>query len=321
MELTIEISGRGNRHLELHRVSGEQVTIGRAFDNDVVLSDPHVCAHHAVIEKSDNGTPALRDLGSVNGTFTGRHKAVEGHHAVTSGDEFILGKTHIRIYQQNHPVPPGIRLTWVENLALAADTPVIAGGLFLIALSIGLFLQYSAAVKEFHISRELFTAAGVLLLSFIWPVCWSIFARIRKHDARFLAHLSATIAFLITVTLVQRGYAWLAFHTGAGPGLAVLRYGAYILLALMLVWFNYYLAIFLSAKRRWVYAISLTGLLTGFAYAAASFDEDRFKYRPEYHAVLYPPSLSLYSTRSVEAYLKEAEKIFEIARKSVDDKD
>ena len=45
-------------------------TIGRAPDNDFVLSDPLVSAHHARIEWNDDGV-LITDLGSTNGTFVG----------------------------------------------------------------------------------------------------------------------------------------------------------------------------------------------------------------------------------------------------------
>ena len=45
-------------------------TIGRAPDNDFVLTDPLVSAHHARIEWNNDGV-LITDLGSTNGTFVG----------------------------------------------------------------------------------------------------------------------------------------------------------------------------------------------------------------------------------------------------------
>jgi len=66
--------------------------IGRAPDNDFVLSDPLVSAHHARIEWNDDGV-LITDLGSTNGTF------VEGQRvdAVTlvDGNTLTIGRTQI----------------------------------------------------------------------------------------------------------------------------------------------------------------------------------------------------------------------------------
>lgn len=313
MELTIELVGRGNRHFDLQQVSGERITLGRGFDNDIVLSDPHVCAHHAVIETNESGELLLKDLDSVNGTFTKKHQPVGKSCVVSSGDEFIIGKTHIRIYQRDHAVPPSIQLSWVEQLAHTAGGPLFTGGMCLFAILMSVFFQYTHEIKEFHTGRELITAVGVLLLITIWPVSWMLFARAKKHDAHFMAQLSATLVFIILFRLIQTSDEWLAFHFGASLGLDLIRVSLYILLALLLIWLNYYLAVFQTSRNRWVYSISLTILLTSFAYVASTFDAGRFKSRPEYNATLYPPSLSVYSTQTVDEYLENAEGIFDEA--------
>ena len=42
--------------------------IGSADDNELVLADPLVSRHHAVVEQA-NGRIVVRDLGSTNGTL------------------------------------------------------------------------------------------------------------------------------------------------------------------------------------------------------------------------------------------------------------
>ena len=38
-----------------YRFSDVPITIGRAYDNDVVVDDPHVAAHHLRITRGENG--------------------------------------------------------------------------------------------------------------------------------------------------------------------------------------------------------------------------------------------------------------------------
>jgi len=53
------------------------VTIGRNAGNDVVLSDPYVSGKHAYIVQNDDGSFAISDLGSRNGTFVNGHKITQ----------------------------------------------------------------------------------------------------------------------------------------------------------------------------------------------------------------------------------------------------
>ena len=67
-------------------------TIGRAPDNDFVLSDPLVSAHHARIEWNDDGV-LITDLGSTNGTFVGNTRIHS--HLVTEPTTVGIGSTFI----------------------------------------------------------------------------------------------------------------------------------------------------------------------------------------------------------------------------------
>lgn len=64
-------------------------TLGRAVDNDIVISDVSVSRHHATIAPQD-GRFALRDLGSQNGTFVGG-QPVGAQRLLADGDDVRLG--------------------------------------------------------------------------------------------------------------------------------------------------------------------------------------------------------------------------------------
>jgi pSer/pThr/pTyr-binding forkhead associated (FHA) protein len=64
-------------------------TMGRATDNDIVISDASVSRRHASIVPH-NGGFALRDLTSQNGTFVGGQR-IDGTRQLTNGDDVRLG--------------------------------------------------------------------------------------------------------------------------------------------------------------------------------------------------------------------------------------
>jgi pSer/pThr/pTyr-binding forkhead associated (FHA) protein len=67
---------------------GATARIGRALDNDIVVTDASVSRHHATIE-AVNGNYKLRDLGSQNGTFIGGARITEA--ALGDGDAVKIG--------------------------------------------------------------------------------------------------------------------------------------------------------------------------------------------------------------------------------------
>ncbi len=75
-----------------YRIVSERTSLGRATDNDLVLSDPKVSRHHAEVVRRPEGF-VLRDLGSTNGTFVNGRRIFE--RLLDPGDVILLGDTRI----------------------------------------------------------------------------------------------------------------------------------------------------------------------------------------------------------------------------------
>ena len=74
-------------------VGDKPVTIGRAADCDMVLSDPTVSKHHVEVRPRGNDL-VLIDLGSTNGTRVNNVGVRD--HVLTDGDEIRVGATVLR---------------------------------------------------------------------------------------------------------------------------------------------------------------------------------------------------------------------------------
>ena len=70
------------------------VRVGRAADNDLMLTDPEVSRHHAVLEPDGPGWRAI-DLGSTNGTWVNGVRLGAG--TITAGDEIAFGSIHYTV--------------------------------------------------------------------------------------------------------------------------------------------------------------------------------------------------------------------------------
>ena len=97
MEVIVEQLGTTNNVLERQKFDQSAVTLGRALDNDIILSDEHVDAHHARLTAGDDGEIRIEDVGSVNGIRRPRHKQHVDSAEVRSGEIFLIGRSRIRM--------------------------------------------------------------------------------------------------------------------------------------------------------------------------------------------------------------------------------
>ena len=135
MELVFRIIDQAGHRHELRRLGGPRLTIGRAYDNDLVLTDPTVSPCHAVIEETADGRVVLRDLDSLNGVFLGgrRRQRLAGETELVSGGVYQMGKSRVMVFSTDHPVPDTVRIGGTDNAIELLDNPLLLAGAVLLA--------------------------------------------------------------------------------------------------------------------------------------------------------------------------------------------
>lgn len=83
-------------------IDKDVVTCGRHKSNDIFLDDFTVSRKHAEIRRDDQGF-ALRDVGSLNGTFVNRQRVDDVR--LSNGDEIQIGKFKLVIFTEGPPSP------------------------------------------------------------------------------------------------------------------------------------------------------------------------------------------------------------------------
>jgi hypothetical protein len=99
---TLFVKLNNQLHQEI-RLDVPELTIGRAKDNDLVVGDPCISAHHARIIKIQS-LFYVEDLGSTNGTFINGLKIDE--QALKNLDEICIGIYRL-FFRDNDPAGPG----------------------------------------------------------------------------------------------------------------------------------------------------------------------------------------------------------------------
>ncbi|MGB0722894.1 MAG: FHA domain-containing protein [Gammaproteobacteria bacterium] len=194
--LVVEVSdGHFN---QLHRVERFPCRIGRAVDNDLVLSGHSVSPHHAELRVED-GRLAVEDLGSDNGTHLDGRR-LSGTVAVPEeGGVLRLGAAYLTLRTPATPLHP-TRRSGCQDLrtCLLLSWPAVIVLTLVIAVA-GALESYLTAVSRPEAGTVLGAALGWALNVFAWGAVLAAIARVATRRAEWRGNL--VLAALLIIVL------------------------------------------------------------------------------------------------------------------------
>lgn len=207
--LWIEILSRHDEVIARHRVAwgapGDAVSIGRGYDNDVILDDPYVAARHLRVARDASGALVAEDQDSANGLFVGEDRRRVERVVLDGSQPIRIGRTRLRIRESHYGVAPE-RVSRprmrVWPLALVAAAAVLGGQ------SLTMWLGATTEQKlGDHLGPLLVLCAAVGA----WTTAWAVLSRIFSSRARFERHLLIALGGVLAFWLLNELAAHAAF--------------------------------------------------------------------------------------------------------------
>ena len=284
----IEVFERDGRVGHSASVHGWPLTLGRALDNDVVLDDPHVAAHHATLSPDDQGSLVLDVGDTVNGVeVDGRRHGARAQVALPAGGAKLqLGGLQLRLRLPAEVLAAERPLPVLGRAHLAG--PLLAGLLFLL---LGLFDHWLSLDPGADAAAWLPVAVGLPIAVAGWCVLWALAAKLFQHRFDFMGHLRIVLPWLLAVELVDLLLTPLAATLG-WPWLWRLVSPLQVLLGLLML--RAHLALLLPHSRHAVTTVLAAAALAATAISLTVIHRatDRFS-RPAYMSTLPLPALDL----------------------------
>lgn len=316
MEIVVEVISRSKKVLRREKVKGQSITIGRAYDNDIILTEPHVSEHHAKLEQAEDGRWFIHDLNSTNGILDELRNKLVGDEVVHSGDIFSIGKVSIRVLQPDHPVESTLKLSGLENVLYPLTNPMYAVMTALLFIGTFFVVSYQEIPAEIKYNNLIRSVVGAFIVASLWPLFCSLLARLFKHEVRLSSQLAVCYSFFIVFLAGDFLLDILRFNTSASGALGLFTYFWYAAVFFTMLWLNFYLAIHQSHTKRSFIVGGLTCILISLFWLAKSPRTD-FNPRPQYDSTMLPPSWQVASPVSTEEYLEQASSMFDTLNKKV----
>lgn len=197
----LEVLDRDGQVRSTHAVDHWPLTVGRAFDNDVVLADPYVAPHHLSVDDGEAGLTL-----AVGTTLNGLEvdgKRLRGGQSRTIDPalppaEWIAGRTHLRLRLPQQPLPAELPLAAAATRARRFGPLLTALLVLLAALSFNTWLE----TDPDNLGRSLggmlvATASGMAVWVGLWALLSKTFTRQTWLGWHLKVFLFASIAWMV----------------------------------------------------------------------------------------------------------------------------
>ncbi|MCK5902475.1 MAG: FHA domain-containing protein [Cocleimonas sp.] len=203
-EVVFETLFRGHR--QYYKVTHFPFKIGRAFDNDIILSDPSISAHHLEIDQDNQGY-ILRNLSTENGTLFNKQAMKSLPITIALPTEVKLGNVKARVLSHDTPVEPTLIKQQPTGIFRFLNNPFWVASLLLLTLTLIFLDRYQAIPVAkgfiFYLNQSLpslFIMLGIILMV-------SGVSRLITHRWEILSALGiASLFFLIPLVVEQLGH-------------------------------------------------------------------------------------------------------------------
>ncbi|WP_019676364.1 FHA domain-containing protein [Arsukibacterium perlucidum] len=307
MAILIELLNSQGRVTERHKFNQPQISLGRGYNNDIILLDPHSCAEHAVLTLNEQQQWQLTDMHSVNGVLNQRGQRVSQQPISQSGQEFTLGKQRLRILFSDHPVAATQPLHAAERLFQLLSSPLLLlGAMLLVALSLGYEFWLSGIGEDSQWHKQLLLIPFIMLMFALWPLLLAVLARFSGREPRLRSQLTLTFSLLV----LWSGWQILAALLNFNLNNSLLAAGlSYLLPTALLVGFFWLSFALMSIQRRWLH-IGLTLLLSSIYWIYPWTQQHNQHYAPQYQHQLLPQAWLLRQPATTESLLEHSDSLF-----------
>ena len=292
-----------------HKIDSFPVTVGRAFDNDVILQDVTVSPHHLVIEEED-GKYFLRNLSTENGTkFHGKNLGNE-RVEVSLPSSFQLSGIKARLLATDMEVEQ-THIKDCSGFFCIFSSPIWAVLLLLSTIALFFYERYMTT----PVPKEVFYYLNTVLPS-VWiilgiTVVISGISRLSTHRWEIIPAISiASLIFLLPQLFEYLGHFAAYLFTQDSIGVW-LKYAAKFIVIPTLI------AVFIvkTIHAKWLPAAGIAVLVYSpfLAYQLLILVDELslksgFSELPSYSQTLLQGDRRLNATISLDQFLKEAEK-------------
>lgn len=321
--LIIQLSAKQDKIAEVfrskHTQQQDKISIGRAYTNDLMITDHYVAGQQVELVKRDDAWFLVQldftNKIKINGRYL---DLTQTEQQIFCGDKITLGRTSFYIHDEEYQVAPPQKLlsTWFNSDSLGILIPIFS---FVLFCALAMMQSYYSEIEQ-QTAKSLGTIAlGLIVVTLFWAGIWSFIGKLLRHQTSFFTHVfivSFTGIISLPFEAIQSYTDYILSNTHA----ADIIY--YILNTLILFW-TLKLTLFFATNIKHTNRVSaivlasITAMIFGFTLLDS---EKKYSQLADYSQTVKPPFASITSGQTLENFMLENDKILVNLQEEVEQK-
>ncbi|MFZ3065448.1 MAG: FHA domain-containing protein [Nitrospirota bacterium] len=308
----VEVLDKKGGVKERIRLDAFPATIGRAYTNNVIIDDKHVCPEHLRINLDEKGNFIIEDLGSVNGLYQiipfKRVPLIE----ITPNLQISIGSTVLQFRRPEDKVAPAeiVKPDRTYLFPLLKHQGAALGIFFLSSLVLTL-INYLNSYDKISSMSFVGGLLAIFFLFAIWAGVWSMVNRLLTHTFRFASHLSiaslGTISILFFIIITE----YYSFIFSPELSLDIIMTAGLIILGSLFLFCHLSIIPAASQIRRLVYSTLISAGVVGIFTFIAYIEDSRFSNEIKFQSVLKPVKNRWLITSSSDSFFENTKQLKE----------
>ncbi len=287
------------------------LSLGRAFSNDIIITDPYVGESQLSVGLSPVSEYDWRieiiDL--TNPVFLNGKAIASAGVDLRSGDKLTTGRTSIVFYSEDHAVPMTREFSianWLHNHKLK---PYIAIMMLLLLFGSSMLAYYLETATEPDWGSLSSVASAYLILAFIWASGWSLAGRLLKGDYYLTSHLFFTSICLILLLLLDGFSSYIDYMFSNVMAGEIVDSMVLVLLCGLLIGFN--LSLVTHSSRTFSKGLLISAWIVGTTAAMVYISQEEYSNTPVHSITIKPAFIPRASPVSIDRFTGDYEAMFE----------
>lgn len=286
----LEVLGRDGRLLHSVDVQRWPLSLGRALDNDVVLDDPFVAAHHATLHADADGQLLLQVDQTTNGVVLDHRHHASGARvplpaaggALQMGNSKLMLRLPGEVLAPERPLPVGVGPGWLTAPQAAA-----------LLLPLAVADHWLGLDPGADSNAWLPLVVGLPATLALWCALWALASKLFQQRFDLAGHVRVALPWLLAIGIAD---AFLPALAASLSWPALWRLLAPLQLLLLLLMLRSHLHLVLPSGGRKLTAVLVTMALSGGAIVLSLTHRatDRWS-RPAYMSTLPVAALPMAS--------------------------